>query len=158
MEKLYDKSSIDVSCVSSYYKSLAFPLLYPLQLVKPEKIGASAYVFSFSPGETVDKKRIFSGGVPIDFKIFKDNPIFSDFEKDFDKMRWWGGPALIIPDNPNRDVKVLAKYPSKDLSENKSTKIYARRYTGGFFGLICALMRTSAFIWRNKDENTTNSQ
>jgi putative intracellular protease/amidase len=150
LEKLYDKSSLSISCVSSYYKTLAFPLFYPFQRSRPEDIGATAYVFSFSPGETVDGENIHTGGVPIDFKIDKDNPIFSDFKYDFDKIRWWGGPALILPENPDRDVRVLARYPSKDLSENDNTKIYAWRYTGGLYGLLISFFKSFRFIKKHK--------
>ena len=113
LERQYNKSSLGVSCVSSYYKTIAFPLFYPFQKNYPEKIGAIAYVFSFAPGETVDGIRIHTGGVPIDFQISKDHPIFSDFTQDTERIRWWGGPALIVPENPDRDVKILATYPAQ---------------------------------------------
>jgi len=150
LEKLYDRSSLDISCVFSYYKTLAFPLLYPFQRRHPENIGATGYVFSFSPGETVDGKSIYSGGVPLDFKILKDNPIFSDFQSDFDKIRWWGGPALSIPENPDREVKILSRYPSEELSENKNTKICAWKYTGGLHGILFAFLKSLRIIKRNK--------
>jgi hypothetical protein len=57
LERQYHKSSLGVSCVSSYYNSIAFPLFYLLQKKHPEKIGAIAYVFSFAPGETTDGMR-----------------------------------------------------------------------------------------------------
>ncbi len=145
-EKQYDKSSLGVSCVTSYYKDLAFPLFYPFQRRHPEKIGAAAYVFSFAPSETVDGTRIHTGGVPIDFQICKDNPIFSDFPKETERIRWWGGPALIAPENPDRDVAILARYPVKELSEDKSTNIHAWRYTGGILGLLRALFKAFKMI------------
>jgi hypothetical protein len=151
LERLYNKSSLDVSCVFSYYKSLAFPLIYPFQRSHPELIGATAYVFSFSPGETVDNKKIFTGGVPIDFKILKDNPIFSEFNKEYDKIRWWGGPALVLPESPDRDVKILARYPEVDLSESKNAKIYAWKYTGGIHGIIFAFFKSLKLIKKHNE-------
>jgi len=150
LERLYNKSSLGISCVSSYYKSFAYPLFYPFQKKHPEKIGAAGYVFSFAPGETVDGVKIHTGGVPLDFQILKDNPVFSDFKLDMERIRWWGGPALILPKKPDRDVKLLAKYPVEDLSENKSTRIYAWRYNGGIFGLFLGLLKAAKFI---KKEN-----
>ena len=41
LERLYNKSTIDVSCISSYYKSFALPLFYLSQKKNPEKIGLS---------------------------------------------------------------------------------------------------------------------
>jgi hypothetical protein len=155
VERQYDKSSLGISCVTSYYKNLAIPLLYPFQRNHPERIGAASYVFSFAPGETVDGDRIHSGGVPIDFPVHKDNPIFSDFTGIKVRMRWWGGPALLVPEKPNRNLTVLARYPKEDLSENELTRIYAWRYTGGFRGLFSALLRAFQLI-KKENENLKN--
>lgn len=152
LERQYDKSSLGVSCVSSYYKTIAVPLFYPFQKNKPDKIGASAYVFSFAPGETTDGTHIHTRGAPIDFKIQKDHPIFSGVGKDVVRIRWIGGPALIIPEQPDRNVKILAKYPSQDLSENDSTRIYAWRYKGGIQGLFMAFLKSLKIIKKNKDD------
>lgn len=149
--KLYDKSSLDVSSVVSYYKSIAFPLIYPFQLKYPQKVGAAAYVFSFAPGETVNGTRFFSGGVPIDFKIKKDNPIFSDFPYDSVRIRWWGGPALIVSDEHDREIKILATYPEKELSDDESTKIIAWKYKGGIRGFIFAIFKALKFIKENNE-------
>ena len=150
LERLYNKSSIGVSCVSSYYNSLAFPIFYPFQKNHPEKIGAIAYVFSFAPGETVKGDSIITGGIPLDFQILKNHPIFSDLKNDNERIRWWGGPALILPEKPDRDVKILAKYPAQDFTENESIRINAWKYIGGIHGLFLGLIRAFRFI---KKEN-----
>ena len=151
MERQYNKSSIGISCISSYYKELAFVLFYPFQRRFPEKIGASFYVFSFAPGKTKDDKHIHTGGVPIDFKISHNNPIFKDFPDDTLRIRWWGGPGFIIPYNPDRDVKILLNYPKKDISENEDTKIFAWVYKGHFFGIIRGIIRSAKLIRKEKD-------
>jgi len=151
LEKLYNKSNLGVSCFSSYYKTLAFPLFYPFQKNHPDKIGANAYVFSFAPGETLDKVRIHTGGVPLDFQICKNNPIFSDFPHNTELIRWWGGPALILPKKSDRDVKILAKYPTQDLSKNISTRVYAWKYIGGIRGLFFAFLKALKFIKKEKN-------
>jgi hypothetical protein len=155
LERQYDKSSVEISCVKHYYKDLAFPLLYPSQKKYPEKIGAAAYVFSFAPGQTEDGKRIHSGGVPVDFTILKDNPIFKDYKGDTIRIRWWGGPGLIIPKVTERDVKILAYYPEKDLSEYNSTRIYAWSYVGGLTGLFKGFLE-ALNKFRDKNEGFTN--
>jgi hypothetical protein len=151
LERQYDKSSLGVSCVSSYYKTFAFPLFYPFQNNHPEKIGATAYVFSFAPGETINGNRIHSGGAPLDFQISKDHPIFSDLGHDIERIRWWGGPALILSEKPDRDVKILAKYPNQDLSENESMRIHAWKYIGGIHGLFLAFLKALKTIKMEKD-------
>lgn len=149
VERQYNKSSLDISGVTSYYKNLAFPLFYLFQRNHPEKIGTIAYVFSFGPGITEDGKRIHCGGVPIDFIINKNNPIFSDYPNKNIRIRWWGGQALIVPKKPDRDLSVLAKYPTIDLYEQESTKIHAWRYTGGFRGLIISFFKALRYIKLN---------
>ncbi len=152
MEKQYDKSSLDISCIKSYYNRLALPIFYPFQRKYPENVGAMAYVFSFAPGETVDGTRFFSGGVPIDFQINKDNPIFSDFLKNTERIRWWGGPALIVPNRTDREVKILARYPEKELSEDDTTRIFAWEYTGGIHGLLFSIFKAAKIIKENNDK------
>ncbi len=150
-EKLYDRSSVNISCVNSYYKDLAFPIFYPFQKNHPEKIGATGYVFSFAPGETEDGKKFYSGGIPLDFQIFKNNPIFSDLTKDTERIRWWGGPALVVPKNPDRKVKIIAKYPELEISKNKQTRVYAWSYEGGIIGLLKSLFDAFKLIKKEKE-------
>ncbi|HVQ00627.1 MAG TPA: hypothetical protein VMT57_03850 [Candidatus Thermoplasmatota archaeon] len=141
LERQYHKSSLGVSCVSHFYTRLAFPLLYPFQHRHPENIGAIAYVFSFAPGETTDGVRPYAGGAPIDFQIRKDNPLFADAPAEIQRIRWWGGPGLIVPKNPDRDVKILATYPKRDVSEDEALRIHAWRYKGGLHGLILGFFK-----------------
>ena len=68
-ERLYDNSTIEISCVMSYYKDLALPIYNLLPRKHPEKIGAMGYTFSFAPGETIDGTRIHTGGIPIERHI-----------------------------------------------------------------------------------------
>jgi hypothetical protein len=150
-ERQYDKSSLGLSCVTSYYKDLALPLFNQFQKKHPEKIGAMGYVFSFAPGITIDGEKFFAAGIPIEFQIKKDNPIFTDFLKDTERIRWWGGPALLVPEKPDREVKILARYPKEEISEGETTKIYAWRYIGGIVGLIKAVFKAFKFILKEKE-------
>jgi len=150
VERQYEKSSLGISSVTSFYKDIALPLFYPFQKKYPEKIGATGYVFSFAPGETKDGTKIFAGGAPIDFQINKDHPIFSDFPKETERIRWWGGPALLVPEKNDRDIAILARYPDVDISENPSTKIHAWKYTGGIFGLLLGLIKSFRYVTGKK--------
>jgi glutamine amidotransferase-like uncharacterized protein len=150
VERQYNKSSLHISCVSSYFMDLAFPIFYLFQYKYPEKIGNSAYAFSFSPGETKDGKFIHTTGCPLDIQIYNDNPIFSGYVQKTERVRWWAGQALIIPEKPDRDIKVIARYPSCDVSENDITKIYAWRYKGGIIGILLAMIRSLKLIKKQK--------
>ncbi len=150
LERQYHKSALGVTCVSSYYKTLAFPLFYPFQKNHPQDIGATAYVFSFAPGTTTDGMKLHTGGAPIDFQLYKDHPIFSDVPQQTERIRWWAGPALIVPEQPDREIYILARYPKQDISETPSLQIHAWRYIGGIRGLLSAFFKTALYM---KKEN-----
>ncbi len=145
-ERQYNKSSLNVSCISSYFKNIAFPIFYPFQNKHPEKIGNSAYAFSFAPGETVDGRYIHTTGRPLDIQIYTDNPIFSDFNEKTARIRWWAGQALLKPKEPDREAYVLARYPLYDVSNDESTKICAWKYTGGVLGIFFAILNSFRFV------------
>jgi len=149
VERQYNKSSLDISCVTSIYNYIAFPLFYPFQYNHPERVGSTLYVFSYEPGITKDGKRIHCGGVSIDFQVNKNNPIFADYPYEKLRIRWWGGQGLKVPKNPNRQVSIIASYPSIDLYENEETRINAWKYVGGVFGLIRGFFKAMKFIKQN---------
>jgi len=142
LERQYDKSAIGVSCVKSYYKDIAIPILYPFQRLYPDKIGAAWYVFT-GPGP-----------IPMETQIYTDNPVFDDFIGNTEFIDWQGGPALVLPDNPDRNVYILARYPIKELSENEFTRIHAWKYTGGFLGIIRGFFNEINF-YRNIGKDIT---
>ncbi len=150
VEKQYHKSAIGVSTVKSYYPHLAFPLFYLKQQKHPERVGAAAYVFSFHPGFTDDGRYLFTAGVPVDFKIDKYHSFFRGYEKDVLRMRWWGGPGLLLSEENKRDITVLASYPEKDFSQQPETRIHAWVYVGGLHGLIKGLKKALYFIKNNQ--------
>jgi len=150
LERLYAKSALGVSAVHSYYNKLAAPLWYLFQYTHPDKIGAAGYVFSFSPGVTDAGLDLLSGGVPVDCTIERDNPIFSDFSHPTQRMRWWGGPAFIVPDDPDRLIRVLARYPKLDFSSEEKTRIYAWRYVGGIVGLVKGFFKGLKYVKTKK--------
>ena len=150
-ERQYQKSTLNISCVNSYYKDLALPLFYPHQKRHPEKIGATGYVFSFAPGIAQDNKHLFTGGIPLDFQINTTHPIFSGVSTKTIRIRWWGGPALHLPTTPDRELAILAKYPKQEISDNPNTQLHAWKYTGGLYGLIKAFLKAAALIKKEKD-------
>lgn len=151
VERQYDKSSVNVSKVKSYYNHLAIPLFYPNQQKNPDHVGATAYVFSFQPGETDDGRRVFSAGIPIEFSIDTTHEFFKDYPHDTLKMRWWGGPGLINPDqNDSTNVSAIASFPSSRITNEKKIMIHAWRYTGGFSGLLQGFKKSLDFVTKEK--------
>jgi hypothetical protein len=146
LERLYTKSALGVSVVHAYYKHLATPLLYLFQYTHPEKIGVASYVFSFAPGKTKDGKDLLSAGVPIDCTLERNHPIFSDCPDSIQRMRWWGGPAFVLPEPTDRSIDVLARYPQNDFSCDEKTKIFAWKYIGGITGLLNGFFKGLQYV------------
>jgi hypothetical protein len=143
VERCYDRSSLQASCVHSYYPALAMPLLYPWQRRHPETIGAMNYVFSFAPGETTDGRRVVAAGVPLDVSLATDHAVFEGVGKQTERVRWWGGPALVVPPAPDRTVHVLARYPLLSPSDDPATQIMPWTYRGGVSGVVRGLGRAA---------------
>lgn len=152
LEYAYEKSSLGVSCIKSHYESIADPILVKLGGLPPEYVGEAAYV-QFSGWNLSNYSINNITGACFDCPIPKNNynPIFKDYLGDTRKIRWIGGPGLVIPENPDREISVLAYYPEEELSENKSTDIYAWKYTGGIRGIFQAFIKN----WKNNQESLT---
>jgi glutamine amidotransferase-like uncharacterized protein len=149
IERQYNKSSLEISETISYYKHLALPLFNLFQYKHPENIGTTAYVFSYKPGETTNGKQIYSGGIPIDYTINQNHPIFKDYNSKTIRMRWWGGQALIVPEKTDRTITTIATYPKQELHEQQNTQIHAWKYMGGISGLITGFTKALDFIKNN---------
>jgi hypothetical protein len=79
-------------------------------------------------------------GICVDCNISKDNPIFDDMFGKTRKITWCAGSALLYPENPDREIMVLGKFPEIEFSDNEKIKIHHWRYTGGLSGFIKAFI------------------
>ena len=147
LERQYDKSGIDVTCVSSYYNDVAMYLFYPLQKKYPEKVGAGCYIWFRDQrfeeyADDFEHIMNVKSGASIDMPINKNHPIFDDCIKDTQRITWVGGPGLMFPEDPGRKIDVLGWYPNDGISDNDSTKINAWKYVGGFRGIIKGIIKS----------------
>ena len=150
LEYAYEKSSFGVSCVKSHYESVANPFFSQLGGLPPEYLGEAAYVH-FSGWNMSNYSINYITGASLDCPISKDNPIFKDYLSDTRKIRWIGGPGLVVPENPDREISVLAYYPEEEICENESTDIHAWKYTGGMIGFLKAFIKNR----KNNQESAT---
>jgi len=134
LEFAYEKSSLGVSCIKSHYGTIANPLLCQLIGLPPEYPGVNTYCM-YSGFNLSDLNISHYTGICLDCQIDTDNPIFDDYLESTRKIRWISGPSLVVPQQPDREVKVLARYPLEEISENESTRIHAWKYTGGISGM-----------------------
>lgn len=136
-EKQLDRGSMHISQLKVYLQAGA-PFLAQLS-GHPEKIGPAAYQW-FSGWDDKNESAYF-GGCCLDVVVDKDNPIFDDLCENTRRMKWCGGPAYVLPEQSN-NVKVIAYYPSEEISDNISTQVHAWKYTGRMLGFLKGFFRT----------------
>ena len=134
LEYAYEKSSLGVTWVKSHYKTVSVPLFDKIFGLPPDYVGAGAFVMFTGWNRSYTK--LNPSGVCFDCPINNSHPIFDDFLESYRRIRWIGGPSLTVPENPDRQVSVLAKYPVEEMSDNKSTQIHAWEYVGGVSGFV----------------------
>ena len=137
LEKMMYKSSLGITGVNFEYNS-AIPLLSDFTRREPESVDMQSYLF-YSGWYTTNPHDMNYSGICPDINISKDNPIFDDFIGESRKIRWIGFPALEIPEQPGREITVLARFPEEEISDNVSSQIHYWTYTGGIRGLIKGL-------------------
>jgi len=150
-ERQYQTSSLGVSCVKIDLSDVSSSFFRPGK-------GVASYVW-FPQGQT-DHKNVegFSsglGGVPLDLIINNNHPIFDDFLSETERVKWIGGAPLVLPDDPDRDVEVISRFPEEEMSDNESTKIYEWKYTGSIRGLIRGLGEAFT-LFKEKNEPLKN--
>jgi hypothetical protein len=135
-ERAMKKSCLGISCFGIEYHP--FGLLSQI-MGFPAKSGLYGYLgysgYKIGPGANP------YSGVPADVNISKGNPIFDDVVEDTRRINWISAPAFISPDEPDREIMVLARFPEEEFSDNDTIKINQWRYTGGLFGLLKAFIR-----------------
>lgn len=114
---------------------------------KPESMGNYAYDY-FGGKDPNNWSQL--PGIPVDFNINKDNPIFDDLFEEKRRIYWLSGSAYVIPDEQKDNVTVLARYPEEEIS-NGSTQIHAWKYTGGIHGFISAFLKAKKEGYRSID-------
>ena len=83
-------------------------------------VDIQAYLFYSGWNQT--NPHLTYSGASLDCPINRNSPIFDDIIGDTRKIRWIGAPAYEIPENPDREIMVLAKFPEIEFSDNESTK------------------------------------
>jgi len=140
LEYAFENSALGVTAVKSHYKTVGEPIRCKLLGLPPEYIGVGAYPqyagWNFDP-EYLDENPV---GISLDCKILKDHPIFEDFLENKRRICWVGGPSLNVTEESDREIHILARYPIEEISNNKSTDIYAWNYVGGLRGFFKAII------------------
>lgn len=133
LERSMKNSCLGISCFNIQFNS-SIPILNQMVGKNPETVDTQAYLFFSSWGGTTPHLGV--SGAPLDCPISKDNPIFDDYMETTRRIRWIGAPAFQVPENPDREISVLAHFPSEEISDNESTQIHYWEYIGGIRGLI----------------------
>jgi len=137
LERAMKNSQLGISTVN-FELNMSIPILNQIIGKDPSNVDTQAYLFFFGWGGSNTPHLSFSGA-SLDCPVLKDNPIFEDYFESTRKIRWIGSPGFEIPENPDREINLLVKFPNEEVSNNESLKIYHWKYVGGLRGLIKGL-------------------
>jgi len=138
IERAMKKSQLGISGFT-FHLDMAIPFLTQLAGREPESVDCMGYVF-YSSWNMTNPHVTFSGA-SLDCPINKDNSIFDDHIEDTRRIRWISAPAFEMPEDPDREMMVLAKFPEEEISDNETLQIHHWSYTGGLRGITKALIR-----------------
>ncbi|MCK4364930.1 MAG: hypothetical protein KAW45_02655 [Thermoplasmatales archaeon] len=134
LERAMKNSQLGISEVN-FELNMAVPILNQIRGKDPSSVDTQAYLFYSGWGGSNTPHLSFSGA-SLDCPILKDNPIFDDYIESTRRLRWIGSPGFDIPENPDREINLLVKFPDEEISDNESLRIYHWKYVGGILGLI----------------------
>jgi len=140
-EMVLERSAIDgISCVKTDFQARE-PLLCQLLGDPPKSTGMLGYILYSGWNLSSPNANPPRNGIPLDYQINTNHPIFDDYLKDTRRISWIGGPGLVVPENPDREVTVLARFPVEEISENESTQVHVWEYQGGFRGVFKGIFK-----------------
>ncbi len=144
-EWVMKNSQLGISAVNFQYNT-AIPLLAQIAGETESAGFTGAYIFYCSQNEK-NPHALWHSGACLNTAISRDNPIFDDYLEDTRKIRWLGGPAFEIPENKDRDMTVLVRFPEEEISTNETMQIYHWKYVGGVRGLIKGIFGKGEIYW-----------
>ena len=139
LERGTNNALLHISAINTEI-DMGMPLLCELAGYEVERIGDSGAYYWYGGWNASDYDINFHSVVCLDVPVDKTHPIFNDNIKDTRRIRWIAGGALVLPENPDREIQVIASFPSEEISDNESTQIHYWKYTGGVLGLIKGLI------------------
>lgn len=154
LEKNYEKSAIGASNIHVYYNSVANFFTCQFRKDGWKKMGAASYML-WSAYVDHDKGYPYLNGVCFDIPLNMDHPIYDDYMEQTCRVRWIGGPGLIVPQDCDSECKIGGWYPDEKLCKNESMRVHYWKYTGGISGLLLGYFK--ALSWC-KNHNLPLSQ
>jgi hypothetical protein len=145
LERAMYKSQLGISVVEFEYDT-AVPLLADLINRKPEAVDTQSYLL-YSGWFVSNPHDMNYSAICPEINISKDNAIFDDFIGDTRKIRWIGMSPFELPENPDREITVLAKFPEEELSDNVTNQIHYWTYEGKFKDLLKGLFTKGDINW-----------
>jgi hypothetical protein len=139
VEKSTKNSALCISPVNTE-TNIGLPLICELAGLEVERVGSNGAYYWYSGWNASDYDINYHTLVCLDVPIDKNHPIFDDNIEDTRRMRWIAGGPLVLPENPDREINVIATFPSEEISDNESTQIHYWSYNGGVLGLIKGIL------------------
>jgi len=103
-------------------------------------IGSGNAYMSYS-GWNFGPDQIYPGCLYVNVTVNKNHPFLDDYLDDTIRFQWSASPVYVVPENPDREITVLANFPEEEFSDNEKLRIHYWKYTGGIKGLIKGFIR-----------------
>jgi len=138
-EKMWKNSCLGISATNIDFE-MATPMLCQWTGHSAAAVGVNGYI-QYSGWNTSNYNINYFNGACIDINISHDNPVFQDYSNDTRKVRWNSGFPLIIPEDSDREIKAIARFPDEEICENESLRVHHWKYTGRLFGLFRSFLK-----------------
>jgi len=140
LERTIRNGMLDISCSGMNIHG-SIPLFCQFSGKSPSSVGHMGVHIMYSGFNQLDDNINYHSGVCLDVPVSRDSPIFDDYLEETRRVRWLGAPDFVIPENPDREIYVLATFPEEEISDNESTQYHYWKYTGGIRGLAKAAIK-----------------
>jgi len=146
LERAMKRNMLGISTVEMQYDT-AIPLVTELFMRRaPESVDMQAFLLSSGWNTSNPHCTVFTGLCP-NVTINTTHPVFHDFLGDTRKIRWIGMEGFELPQNPDREIQVLGRFPAEELSDNASNQAHYWTYTGGWKGIIKGILTGGSVNW-----------
>jgi hypothetical protein len=146
-ESLLKKSCLKISCLNiEFHSSKIISSIFP-----NIESSLSEHAYIEYSGYKLDPSENTYSGIPTICNISKNNPIFDDLIENNRRINWIGAPPYIMPEIPDREIMILARFPDIEFSKNVTTKINHWKFIGGLPSLIKEFFTPhNTDYWNNK--------
>jgi len=135
------RSSLGLSCVKlQRNEKPCGNTILNLMMGRYDRIGPG-YAYMMYSCWNFKPTQIYPGCLYVNVTVNKNHPFLDDYLDDEIRFHWSASPVYIVPEEPDREITILANFPEEEFSDNEKLRIHYWKYTGGIKGLVKGYLR-----------------